>query len=46
MIKEFAWDKNNVSEVDPVSIVHLLIDKDIVRESISKMKGGKAARPP
>ena len=42
---EFARNKNNLSEVGTVYSVHRLINKEIVRESISKMNHGMAAGP-
>ena len=42
MNTEFAWDRNSLSQADTGSIIPDLIYKDIVRESISKMKNGKA----
>ena len=36
--KEFAWDRKSLSQVDAVRSLSQLIDKDMVRESISKMK--------
>ena len=43
MSTEFGWERNSLSQVDTVSGMPYLIDKDMVRESISKMKNGKAA---
>ena len=42
---DLAWDRNSLSQADTVINVHHLIEKDMVRESISKMKNGKAAGP-
>ena len=42
MNTEFAWDRNSLSQADTGSVIPDLIYKDIVRESISKMKNGKA----
>ena len=42
---EFAWGRNSLSQADTVSSVSRLMDKDIVRESIIKMKYGKAGGP-
>ena len=42
MNTEFAWDRNSLSQADAGSVIPDLIYKDIVRESISKMKNGKA----
>ena len=41
-----GWDRNSLSQADTVSGVPHLIDKDMVRESISNMKNGKTAGPP
>lgn len=43
--KEFAWDRNNLSHADTVSSIPHLIDKDMVRKPISKMKNGNVAGP-
>ena len=40
-----SWDRNSLSEADTVNSVARLIDKDMVRESISQMKNGKTVRP-
>ena len=40
---DLAWDRNNLIQEDTMSSVPLLIGKDMLRESISKMKDGKAA---
>ena len=40
---EFAWDRNSLSQADAITSIPCSIDKDMVRESISKMKIGKAA---
>ena len=40
---EFARNKNSLSQVYKVSSILWLIDKSIIRESISKIKNGKAA---
>ena len=42
---DLAWDRNNLIQEDTMSSVPLLIDKDMLRESISKMKDGKAGTP-
>ena len=42
MNKELAWDRNSLSQADTVGGVHPLLDKDMIRESINKMKNGKA----
>ena len=39
---EFAWDRNNLSQADANNTIPSSIDKDMVRESISKTKNGKA----
>ena len=43
---EFAWDRNNLSQGDANTSIPSSIDKDMVRESISKIKNGKAAELP
>ena len=43
--KELAWNKNSLSQTDISSEVLSLTDKGMVRESVSKMKNRKAARP-
>ena len=40
---EFVWDRNSSSVTDKVSEAPSLIDRDLIRESISKMMNGKAA---
>ena len=45
MNKEFAWKKNSFSQANTASGVPRLLEKDMVRESISKMKNGKIAVP-
>ena len=40
---EFACDMNTLSQADTVSSVPCLIDKGMVRHSISKARNGKAA---
>ena len=40
---EFAWDRNSLSQADTITSIPCSIDKDTVRESISKIKNGKAA---
>ena len=42
---EFTWDRNSLSQVDPVSIVPLLKHNNLVMEPISRIKDGKAAGP-
>ena len=44
-ITEFAWDRNSLSQTDTVSSIPCLIDKGMVRESISKTKNEKNAGP-
>ena len=43
---EFAWDRNNLSQGVANTSIPSSIDKDMVRESISKIKNGKAAELP
>ena len=43
---EFAWDRNSLSQTDTVIGGLCLKYKDKVRESVSKIKNGKAAGPP
>ena len=43
MNTEFAWDRNSLSQADTITSIPCSIDKDTVRESISKIKNGKAA---
>ena len=43
--KELAWDKKSFSKTDTFSGPHCLIEKDILRELISKMKNGKTVEP-
>ena len=40
----FTWDRNSLTQTDTISGVPRLIGKDMVRESISKIKYGKAAQ--
>lgn len=40
---EFSWDINSLSHADTPIGVHWLIEKDMDRESISKIKNGKTA---
>ena len=40
---EFAWDRNSLSQADTITSISCSIYKDMVRESISKTKNGKAA---
>ena len=42
---QFAWDRNSLSQADKVSGIPYLIEKDMVKESIRKMRIGKAAGP-
>ena len=41
---EFAQSNNSLSQADTISVPHSL-DKNMARESISKMKNGKGAGP-
>ena len=43
MNTEFAWDRNILPQVDAITSIPCSIDKDTVRESISKIKNEKAA---
>ena len=43
MNTEFAWDRYSLSHADTITSIPYSIDKDRVRESISKIKNGKAA---
>ena len=45
LITEFVLGRNSSSRVDAVNNVPHLIDKDMIRELISKMKNRKAAGP-
>ena len=45
LITEFASDRNSLSQAETVKNVPHFIDKDMIRESISKMKNEKAAGP-
>ena len=40
---EFTWDRNSLSQADTITSIPCSIDKDTVRESISKIKNGKVA---
>ena len=40
---EFAWDRNSLFQADTITIIPYSIDKDMVRESISKKRNRKAA---
>ena len=42
-ILEFTWYKNNLSQADTVSGVPCLIEKDMLKESVSNMENGKIA---
>ena len=42
MNKALAWDRNSLSQADKVGDAHPLLDKYMIRESINKMKNGKA----
>ena len=39
----FTWDRNSLSYVDAIGIVHCLIDKSMARESINNIKDGQVA---
>ena len=41
--KEFARERNILSQADTITSIPCLIDKDMIRESIIKIKKGKAA---
>ena len=43
MNTEFAWDRNSLSQADKITSIPCSINKDTVRESISKIKNGKTA---
>ena len=43
MNTEFAWDRKSLSQTDTITSIPCSIDKDMVRESISKIENGKAA---
>ena len=43
MNTEFTWDRNSLSQADTITSIPCSIDKDMVRESISKIENGKAA---
>ena len=43
MSTEFAWDQSSLSQADKVSNLPRLTDKDVIRETISKMMNGRAA---
>ena len=43
LLSRFLWDRNSLSEANIISGVPHLVDKDITRESVYKMKNGKAA---
>ena len=40
---EVAWDRNSLSQADAITSIPCSIDKNMIRESISKIKNGKAA---
>ena len=42
---ELAWDGKSLYQVDTVSPVPHLIDKDMVGSSLNKVKNGKAPEP-
>ena len=41
---EFAWGRNTLSEADTISGVPHLTHKNMIRESITKMKKGNVSR--
>ena len=41
----FTWNRNSLSKVDTLGRIPRLMDKDMVGESLSKMKNRKAAGP-
>ena len=41
--REVAWDRNSLFQADIITSIPCSIDKDMIRESISKIKNGKAA---
>ena len=43
MNTEFAWDKNSLSQGDTISSILWSIHKEMVRESIDKIKNVKTA---
>lgn len=42
---QFTWDRNNCSGIDTVIGVHHLIDKDEIKESMSKIKNRNTLGP-
>ena len=42
---EFSWGRENLGEVETVSGAAILIENEMVREALKKMKKGKAAGP-
>ena len=42
---EVTWDRKSLSQADTVSRVPCLIDKDMLRESINKIKNGRIVGP-
>ena len=40
---EVAWDRNSLFQADIITSIPCSIDKDMIRESISKIKNGNAA---
>ena len=43
---KFAWNKNNLHKAETMCGPHHLIDKGMVRDSVSKMNNGMVAVPP
>ena len=43
---KFAWNKNNLPKAETMCGPHHLIDKGMVRDSVSKMNNGMVAAPP
>ena len=39
---EVAWDRNSLFQADIITSIPCSIDKDMIRESISQIKNGKA----
>ena len=39
---EFSWDRNSLSHADTITSIPCSIDRDMLRESISKIENGKA----
>ena len=45
MNTEFSWDRENLEVPEAVSGPAIIIEKEMVRDAVSKKKQGKAARP-